>query len=109
MSYLEYIMCFIAGWYARQWFAVLRLNYLLKEHNIDLPDFKQEIKSDTSIPELKIKIEKHKDVFYVYDANTDKFLAQGATRIACVDKLTKDYPTFNIVADPNNTNEVGFK
>jgi hypothetical protein len=109
MSYLVYIACFILGWYARQWFAVLRLNYLLKEHNIDLPDFKEDLKSDISAPELKIKVEKHKDTFYIYDANTDKFLAQGATRTECVDKLTKEFPKFDIVADPNNTSEVGFK
>ena len=107
MNYLDYIACFAVGWYARQWFAVMRLNYLLKEHDIDLADFKKEPKSDS--PELKIKVEKSKDIFYVYDANTDKFLAQGPTKKEVVAKLTKDYPTFNIVADPNNTNEVGFK
>lgn len=107
MSYLDYIGCFVAGWYARQWFAVMRLNFLLKEHDIDLADFKEKPKSDS--PELKIKVEKHEDTFYVYDANTDKFLAQGLTKKEVVVKLTKEYPTFNIVADPNNTNEVGFK
>jgi hypothetical protein len=107
MSYLAYIACFILGWYARQWFAVLRLNYLLKEHDIE---FLEKPKSDIpNIPEMKIKIEKHNDIFYVYDANTDKFLTQGSTRKECVNNLTKDYPTTSIVADPNNTHEVGFK
>ena len=107
MNYLDYIACFAVGWYARQWFAVMRLNYLLKEHNIEFTDFKQEPKSDS--PELKIKVEKRKDIFYVYNANTDKFLAQGPTKKEVVEKLTKEFPKFNIVADPNNTNEVGFK
>lgn len=106
MIYLISIACFIGGWYFRQWIAVLRIKHILEENDGKFPVIK---KSKSDVPELMIKIEKHKDIFYVFENETDKFLTQGATRAECVEKLAKMYTEINIVADPNNVKEVGFK
>lgn len=94
------IVCFAIGWKVREWYALRRLASLMSE---------MESIENGPVEQLAIKIEKHKDMFYVYDDETDMFLAQGATKDDIAKILQKTHPKVTFVADPNNIREVDFK
>ena len=97
-----YLITFAAGWYVRELYAVRKINNMLKE--MDLEE-KAELKPD----ELRVKIEKHNDKFYLYAESDDRFIAQGCTKAEVAEILKKHFSTVTIVADPNNVKEVDFK
>ena len=58
---------------------------------------------------IPIKIEIHKDVYYVFNKESDEFMGQGATRKELEDELAKRHPDKRFIATPENLKEVGFQ
>lgn len=92
-----WIMGVFAGWNARERHAERMLNKFIDE-------VKQESKPDM----VKVLIEKHNDVFYVYDRDTNKFLTQGSSKKELEETLHKMYPGKRFGATEENLIEVGF-
>lgn len=97
---ISVIVGFVLGWFIREAVAVQKIKQLVKtieETNTPKPN------------ELRVKIEKHKDMFYLYTQSDERFIAQGASKAEVTEVLKKYYSTVTIVADPDNIKEVGFK
>jgi hypothetical protein len=58
------------------------------------------IEEELSKTHIRIKIEKHLDVLYVYDAQTNAFMAQGKSRHELEQSLQKKYPGKRFAAEP---------
>lgn len=92
---------FIWGYSFRERVAVRRTEQLLKM-------FEEEVQKEEKQSVIKIKIEKEKDTFYVYDFTTDKFITQANTRDELEDNLAKIFPGKKFGCTKENLIEIGF-
>lgn len=93
---------FILGWIFREEIAKRRIDKLMDQ-------LEGEIEEAVTANLVKIKIEKHKEAYYVFNEETDEFMAQGMNRKELEDSLAKKFPEKNFAATPANLKEVGFQ
>lgn len=98
------VVGFVAGWYAREWHATIVMNRFVEKFEERAKDALEEIRENL----IKIKIEKHNDMLFVYGLEDDEFMAQGSTRKELEDNLRKRYPGKSFAAEADNLKEVGF-
>ena len=83
----------VYGWYARERYAERLINRIFSEV------IEEAENSEKYIP---ITIEKHNDVFYVYNRDSNDFMAQGKTRRELESNLAKRYPDTKFMAEREN-------
>lgn len=93
---------FFVGWWMREQLALRRIDKMLTQIEDELDEAEE-----ASL--VKIKIEKHSEVFYVFNQETDEFMAQGIDRKELEDALAKKFPEKTFMATPANLKEVGFQ
>jgi hypothetical protein len=54
----------------------------------------------------RVRVEEHYNNFYWYDADSDKFLAQGATPAELIDRLKVRFPQHIFLLESNDTDTV---
>jgi len=104
-DYLMYVVVWILGavwgWYARERHAERKLDNFFS-------------KLDAAVEEkvaenmIRISIEKHKDVFYVYNKENNDFMGQASSKQELEKVLAERYPNKRFMADATNLKEVGF-
>ena len=95
------VASFFAGWHYREYTASKRVDELLEQWETQA--------TEKATPEhIKIVIEKHNDMFFVYSDEDHTFMAQGTTRKELEDNLAKRFPEKKFAAQPQNLLEVGF-
>lgn len=94
-----WVMGVLSGWQARERYAQRVLQKLMGEVK----------ESEEESEELiQITIEKHNEVFYVYDRKTKTFMGQGKNRDEIEDVLHERFPGKRFGASEQNLIEVGF-
>lgn len=93
------VLGFFSGWKAREQTAVRRMNELMGEVQSALDEHPEVI---------KIVIEKHNNVYYVYDMEDKSFMAQGKDRKELEGVLASKYPGKTFAASNSNLSEMGF-
>jgi hypothetical protein len=101
MSYLIYLACFILGWKFREYTAVRKITKMMQEVE----------QAPKELNKLTVKIEKHNNVFYLYNIETNEFLTQGKSKEEIQDNLKARFGNIDMAfhATSENINEVGFK
>ena len=102
MSYLIFIAGFLIGWKFREYTAVRKINKMLQQ-------VEQESKKEPN--KISVKIEKHNDVFYLFNMDTDEFLIQGKDKEEIQTNLKRRFGNVDMAfhATSDNIKEVGFK
>lgn len=99
MEYLALIVVWILGaiygWFARERHAIRTLDRLLTEVEESI----SEEVNDSIIP---IIIEKHNNILFVYNKDTNEFMGQGETRLDLEKTLNQRYPDKKFSADKEN-------
>jgi predicted transcriptional regulator YdeE len=95
-----FILGFILGWVLREELAKRRVDYIMSKLEENLEQIAEDL--------IQIKIERHSGQYYVFDKETDEFMAQATTREELEDSLAKRYPEKRFAATPENLKEVGF-
>jgi hypothetical protein len=93
--------CMWLGWKLREVFAQHMVNQLSDRLTIRLHDT-----IENAIP---IAIERHENVFYVYNVDTNSFMTQGSTRKELERNLQRLFPDQIFKASEENMREVGFE
>jgi glutamate-1-semialdehyde aminotransferase len=93
---------FLVGWIMREELAKRRIDALMDT-------LEDAIEQATEESLVKIKIEQHSGAYYVFNSETDEFMAQALNRKDLEDELAKKYPDKNFMATPENLAQVGFK
>lgn len=88
----------IYGWNLRERHAERVLNKFLEESTT-------KVAKDNYIP---ITIEKHNETFYVYNKETNTFMAQGSTRDELENILHDKFPGKKFACDEKTLTELGF-
>ena len=89
----------VSGWKAREEHA--------KQITEKLLDRLQE-SSEQDEESIQITIEKHNNTFYVYDRETNEFMAQGSTKDEVETNLRKRYPGKSFGCAESNLSQTGF-
>jgi hypothetical protein len=100
IGFLLWVWGIIIGWRAREVHAKQQVQKYMAETADEL-----ETQTETQI---QIKIEKDQNGFFVYNLQTNEFMAQGTTRNQVEMALAKRYPGKHFAATPTNLREIGF-
>lgn len=108
MEYIPYIVVAsivfslgtLYGWHLRERHATRTLERFLQEAKAE------EVEQPDDL--THIVIEKHNDVFYVYDKENNTFMAQGSSKEELEDNLKKRYPDKRFACPEKILKEVGF-
>lgn len=102
MLALVFAIGFAIGWQQREVYAQKKV-----EHFFEAMEemTKEDIKENT----INIKIEKHKEVFYIFNSDDDEFMGQGETRKDVESALAKRFPNKRFLATKENLQEVGWQ
>lgn len=104
MEYLLYVVIWIMGavygWYARERQAERRINRMVQE-------VEEQIEQEED-SRVSIVIEKHNDMFYIYNKANMEFMGQGKTKEEVEKILIKRYPGKNFGATVSNLDDTGF-
>lgn len=92
---------FIGGWYAREWYAK-RVVHMLEQR---LGRMAEEMKKRA----VEVRVEQQGDTFFVYNANTGEFLAQGDSHEAITKTLNDRFPNTFFTADRDELRKLGYK
>lgn len=96
IDYVTYVVVWfmgaVYGWYARERHAKRTIDRFFSEVEESVNE-----QVDESI--IKINIERHSGVFYVYNKDTGEFMGQGNTRKELEDVLAKRFPEKKFAAD----------
>ena len=99
-----FLLAFVITWVVLkifQSYLEVKNEQLIKE----LTDLQEKVKRAI----IKVNVEKHGDVFYLFEKETDRFIAQGkdADEIRII--LEKHYPNKTVFADKEHLETVGLK
>jgi len=100
--FLVFAVGFLVGWNEREKWASRKVDALLDMFN-------KEVEKQVEESRIDIKIEKHNDVYYVFNKHTDDFMAQASTRKELEDALAARFSGKRFYADVDNLKEVGLK
>jgi hypothetical protein len=89
------------GWQARE----VRAKQVLAKY---LDEMEQDLEDEVDDTQVRIKIEKHPEGYFVYGLDNNEFIAQGQTRLQLERALEKRYPGKKFAATADNLREVGF-
>ena len=88
------IFAFVLGWFAREWFAMRKINVMISRM--------EEISSNV----IRIKIQRVNGMLYIHNMETHEFMAQGNTRKQLEQNLSKRFPDTKFAATAENLKEV---
>ena len=97
-TFIVWIGGAVFGWKAREEHA-----RKITEQFID--QMQESVQDDDTI---QITIEKHNNVFYVYDRHTNEFMAQGSSKDEVETNLRKRYPGKSFGCAASNLSQTGF-
>jgi hypothetical protein len=87
--FLVFILGLVLGWIQRERVAINRVETLLK-HFDDIPHG-EEVGDDRD-DYIRINVEKHDGVIFLYNAETHEFVGQGSTKEEIKGALKRKYP-----------------
>ena len=84
------------------WFIGAMYGWRAREHHIhrSIRSTLSELEQEVQKTHIRIKIEKHRDTLYAYDAFTQKFMAQGKNRYELEKDLQTKFPGKRFAAEP---------
>lgn len=92
------------GFWAGYWFREYRAKKIVMQYQQSLVELIKEAESRV----VSIVVQKEGDKYYVYNENTNEFLAQGSTHKEIIDILNTRFPGINFIANKSNLEEVGY-
>jgi len=97
-----FVVAFIFGWNCREHAARRFVDKFLTE---ELDTLQRQVDEHS----VSITIERHGEMYYIFQKDDSSFMAQGSNRDELENSLAKKYPGKRFYASPENLREVGFK
>jgi hypothetical protein len=100
-TFFIWVMGAVSGWKAREEHAKQVTEKLLDR-------LQESVERQVEENVIQINIEKHNDMFYVYDRETNEFMAQGSSKDEVETNLQKRYPGKRFGCAESNLSQTGF-
>lgn len=97
---LGLVVAFVWGYRFREHLATRKMNSLVERLSQDLEEVKNNV--------MLVTIEKHGDMFLVYEKDTNRFLTQSKDQKELGENLKKMFPNKRFAASHQNMREVGY-
>lgn len=97
---LGLVVAFVWGYRFREHLAAKKMDNLVQRLSQEM----EEVKSNVML----VTIEKHGDMFLVYEKDTNRFLTQSTDQKELGDNLKKLFPNKRFAASHQNMREVGY-
>ena len=108
MNFLDYIgEVFL--WLVLFWLVLKLIETYLKAKNEALNKELEALKDKIQHKFIHVNIEKHGDVFYLFNKDTDEFVAQGATMEEIKLRCEQRYKNLIVVCDNDVLENIGLK
>ena len=91
----------VSGWKAREEHAK-QVTEKLFSH------LQESVQQEVEESVIQINIEKHNNMFYVYDKETNEFMAQGSSKEEVENNLQKRYPGKRFGCNESKISQTGF-
>lgn len=91
------------------WLAMRITQGYLERRNQELQNEIDYIRKKVKEKIILVKIEKHKDTYYVFERETDTFVAQGRTAEELKEAMLKRFPHKTFMAPEEHLKEVGLE
>jgi len=101
LAFVVWTMGAVAGWNARE-------EHAKKITEKFLDHLQNSVENHVEENVIQITIEKHNNVFYVYDRNTNEFMAQGSSQSEVENNLKKRFPGKTFGCPESVLSETGF-
>lgn len=101
MTFLDFLFYLAIGWVVGKLLSHIALYFLYKKRD----ELKEELVA--AAKELKdkiiiVNIEKHGDMLYLFEKDTDRFIAQGRTKEEIMEHCRKRFPNQSVIADESD-------
>lgn len=103
---MEIIWGFVVG-YAVTWLVVKLITGYLRAKNEVLHKQLEEINKKVKELIVRVTIEKHGDIFYIFEKETDRFVAQGRTADEIKEVMQKRFPEKTFIATDEEIKRTG--
>jgi nucleotide-binding universal stress UspA family protein len=101
MSFLEVLFYVVLGWiFARILLDVLL--YLLRAKNAQLKEELVQAAKELKDKIILVNIEKHGDTLYLFEKDTDRFIAQGKTTEEIMKHCKERFPKQSVIASESD-------
>lgn len=97
---LGLVVAFVWGYRFREHLATKKMDNLVQRLSQEM----EEVKSNVML----VTIEKHGDMFLVYEKDTNRFLTQSTNQKELGENLKKMFPNKRFAASHQNMREVGY-
>lgn len=97
---LGLVVAFVWGYRFREHLATKKMDNLVQRLSQEM----EEVKSNVML----VTIEKHGDMFLVYEKDTNKFLTQSTDQKELGENLKRMFPNKRFAASQQNMREVGY-
>ena len=99
MELIIFLVSFAIGWFGREQYA----KHIVAQY------IKHVAEQATKIKHTHVRIEKRDEHLFVYNADTNEFLAQGSTHKEVEELLFNRFPDVYFTASEDNILEVGYR
>lgn len=89
------------------WLAMRITQGYLEHKNQELQNEINLIRKKVKEKIVLVKIEKHQDTYYIFESETDSFVAQGKTVEELKEAMHKRYPDKTFMASEEHLKEIG--
>ena len=99
------VICFLAGfnigWKVRELYATHKLRAWMEQAQEEYDEEEDDL--------IQVHLEKHNDILFCYDKETNRFMTQANSRDELEKKLSEMHPGKRFAVSPEDLKEVGFK
>ena len=96
-------------WFVVFWLVIKVWQAYLTAKNEALVEQIRDMQTQIKNSVIHVNIEKHEDVFYLYDRDTQEFIAQGSNFNEVKKNCETRFKGKAVVADENQMEQLGFK
>ena len=104
---MDFILTIILGLFLGWMVSKIIQGYLRAKLLLEIQEKVEESQVEIKQHIIMVNVEKHDDVFYLYEKNTDQFIAQGKTIEELSQRCQERFKNHTIIADENDLKSFG--
>ena len=104
---MDFILTIILGLFLGWMVSKIIQGYLRAKLLLEIQEKVEESQVEIKQHIIMVNVEKHDDVFYLYEKNTDQFIAQGKTIEELSRRCQERFKNHTIIADENDLKSFG--
>jgi hypothetical protein len=98
-----FVFGMIGGWHLREYYAMRKVHQLLQQAE----ELSVESEQTSDEDRTKMRLERHGEVIYAFEEETDSFIAQGKDLLDLDSAIRKRFPDKKFTVQEQNLKDIG--